>query len=85
MAIFYTPSCQTEVGGHIVYVMGITMMSLLGIPQKEAMMTFIPSNIDSAISISCDFDSKSPQQKNCNPGCRYTKVMLLLLAFITLI
>ena len=28
MAI-YTPSCQTEVGGHIVYVKGIPMTSLL--------------------------------------------------------
>ena len=29
MAIFYTPNCQTEVGGHIVYVKGIPMLSLL--------------------------------------------------------
>ena len=29
MAIFYIPSCQTEVGGHIVYVKGIHMTPLL--------------------------------------------------------
>ena len=32
MAIFYITSCQTEVGGHIVYIKGIPMMLLLGKP-----------------------------------------------------
>ena len=30
MAIFYTPSCQHEVGGHSIYVMGIPLNTCSG-------------------------------------------------------
>ena len=35
MAIFYTPSCQTEVGSHIAYIMVIPLGACSGAIVKE--------------------------------------------------
>ena len=63
ITIFYTPSCQTKVSGHI------TMTSLSGNPLGKAIMTFILTAINSVISIFLSLQLKIiPAKEEQSPG-----------------
>ena len=60
------PSCQTEVGEHIVYVKGIPVMPLLEKLLGNGDYSFNTHRY----RFPCDFHSKSPRQENRNPRAR---------------